>query len=475
VRRCRNRHALVALTISLAALFYSYPEGFILTGLIVSPFAIRLGLLCWKIGPQFQKGLAVVLTAALCLVAPYLPTWITFLQHQWSVEISALKAGQGIFPGLVGHGFLPAIFGLGEEFSKMPPKLGSLFMACSAGILCAAGVIVPRSWRTEKVTALLILIGLGLVQGRVLEYDYGLYKIIFIGSIVWLPALFVGLFAVIRRFPFNRPEASIGSYLCLQLGFLFARFENREAVPYQAQKKMRQYEQIRRLDTIVGRQIVLVDCKNDFEYEWALFYARQMRVQILAYKSYLKLFQQRDFYGKRTLLPELGGDQIPAYVLSDYPSSRSVWSNEVFWLRPVESGASLLSVDCPNGIESMEGKRFLWISDRPTKFFIFTDQDRTARLYSEGVVMGPSIPRADSRTLYVKLLNTVQEMDVEKSFTVSLQLRRGINEVQIWCKDKVEVSKQPNGDTRALLLGIVNYDVEAATLDSSHSLRIPTQ
>jgi hypothetical protein len=64
-------------------------------------------------------------------------------------------------------------------------------------------------------------------------------------------------------------------------------------------------------------------------------------------------------------------------------------------------------------------------------------------------------------------------MDVEKSFTVSLQLRRGINEVQIWCKDKVEVSKQPSGDTRALLLGIVNYDVEAATLDSSHSLRIP--
>jgi len=190
---------------------------------------------------------------------------------------------------------------------------------------------------------------------------------------------------------------------------------------------------------------------------------------VLERKSFLKLFYENDLYGKRYLLPGLEKERVPTYILSDYPRARSVWNNDVFWLSSVPQELSILSIDSPNGIESKGGKKFLRIGDQPTKFFVLADKERAAVLSSEAVVMGPSIPRSKLRNLCVRSANDIQEFQVGQHFSVSLQLRRGINEVEIWCKDRPEVVKGPNGDTRILLLGLLNYQLESSDMPSSSS------
>jgi hypothetical protein len=460
---CRDWSFTAALTVNAAAFFYSYAEGFIITSLLISPFLVSVVFRTWKSEGQFPVRLSTSLVATLFIVAPYIPTWIRFLSSQWSVETSASRAGEGIFPGLLGPGFLPALFGLGEEFSKVSPQLHSTLIAFVAVALCIAGVFLVTSWRVARAIALLGALALGALQGIVLRYDYGLYKVIFLSAVIWLPAMFQGVFGIVLKLHCNRTLASAVSCLLLLLCFFEDRFGNRQAIPYQGRKKIASYEQIQQLDRIVKRAPVLIDCQNDFEYEWGLFFARKLNAQILNYKSYLQLFHERDLYGKGYLLPKIDAERVPAYILSDYPRSESIWSNRVFWLSRVDSAPSILSVDCPNGIETFQGGKLIWIGNQPTKFFISAEQDMSANLYSKEIVMGPSVSSSRSRTICVKLRNSLQELRVEKNFAASLQLRRGINEVEVWCKDKCEVSKQPNGDTRVLLLGLLSYQVEAAS------------
>ena len=196
-------------------------------------------------------------------------------------------------------------------------------------------------------------------------------------------------------------------------------------------------------------------------------FARRLPIRILEYRSYLE--------GLKTLLGGVKVDQVPIYVLSDYPRSQTVWTNHVFWLSKLEFEATIVTIDSPNGIESVRGKNFLWIGDQPTKMFIFSDRERTVTFNSEAVVMGPSIVDSQSRTLCAKSENAVQELKINDRLTVSLQLRRGMQQIDNWCKDKPEILRQPDGDARIMLLGLLNYKIEMNDASSSTDQRAGTR
>jgi hypothetical protein len=265
--------------------------------------------------------------------------------------------------------------------------------------------------------------------------------------------MLVGRDGIARKFPPKmRSFAAVASCLLLQSIFLFQRFQNRHAIPFIA-KKIKSYEQIQGLGKIVQNQAVALACKNDFECEWAVYYARQLNIQVLRYQGYLKAY-------KPVIAQSHDNDQVPAYLLSDYPVPNSIWHNRTFWLTGLGSGISLISIDSPNGLEWWDGKRFLWIGDQPTRFFIYSAKECRAMLQSEAVLMGPSIRRSDYRILCVKSDDAVRDLDVIERFNILLQLHRGMNEVEVWGKEKPEILRQPNGDRRILLVGLLNYQVE---------------
>lgn len=119
--------------------------------------------------------------------------------------------------------------------------------------------------------------------------------------------------------------------------------------------------------------------------------------------------------------------------------------------------ARIVSVESPNGIESVEGKNFLWIGDRPTRFVITAERAMSVMLNSEGVLLGPSIRRSDFRTLCVRSAGALEEFEVRHRLNARVRLSRGANVVDVWCLDESDVVEQPNGDRRVLLLGVLNY------------------
>jgi len=463
VRGCRSWKALGALTVTLTASFYSYPEGFLLTSIIFAPFAVQVSFRTLKVGHHLPLRLLAVVIAALVLIVPYLPTWLTFLSSQIAAMNSLSRPGEGIFPGLLGSAFIAALPGFGKEFSRAAVttavNVQSLVLLCGVAALCVVGLLRLKSWRLAGAIGLLIVLGLVLFQRVYLKYDYGLYKVLLLSSLIWVPAMCLGINGIVRNFePSKRSLAALAGCLLLQSIFLFQRFGNQDPIPFIA-KKIKSYEQIQGLGEIVRNQVVALGCNGDFECEWAVYYARQLNMQILGYKGYLRAYRPVIFQSH-------DNDQVPAYILSDYPLHRPIWHNGVFWLTALESGASLVSIDSPSGLDSIGQKKLLWIGNEPTRFFVYSDSERIASLASDEITMGPSISRSDYRRICIKSENRVRELEVRESFSVSLQLRRGINEVDVWCADKPEILEQPNGDRRIRLLGLLNCQVVGATMET---------
>lgn len=117
----------------------------------------------------------------------------------------------------------------------------------------------------------------------------------------------------------------------------------------------------------------------------------------------------------------------------------------------------IVLVESPNGIESIEGKNFVWIGNQPTRFVIHSEKEARLSLDSEGVLMGPSKHDAYSRRVCIRSAEGLQELDVRHRFSVGLRLLPGKNVVELWCADKPDILTQPNGDTRILMLGLLNY------------------
>ena len=84
------------------------------------------------------------------------------------------------------------MFGFGQEYWGMvcsPPDTVLPVIMLSFIVLGWATWIMRRK---SLILAALILIMMAIWQGSLLRYDYGLYKILFIGSMLWIPSLFRG-------------------------------------------------------------------------------------------------------------------------------------------------------------------------------------------------------------------------------------------------------------------------------------------
>lgn len=115
----------------------------------------------------------------------------------------------------------------------------SLILACVAVILCGAGLLRLKSLRIARAIALIIAVGVAIIavgvailQRAYLKYDYGLYKVFLLSSLVWLPVMFVGIDGIGSRLETHKQFlVAVVSCLLLQSIVLFQRFENRDVIP----------------------------------------------------------------------------------------------------------------------------------------------------------------------------------------------------------------------------------------------------
>ena len=167
-----------------------------------------------------------------------------------------------------------------------------------------------------------------------------------------------------------------------------------------------------------------------------------------------------DDLGRQTL-------DTPQYILTDHNILRL---NMEFAQDVVADNSSfvLLRIDHPDflflaisnryGIEKWNGKIGFWVGKDPALITVVSSADASVE-FAAHFIPGPSLPEKQSRDLRITLnngpsSNVYTVANEQKGFP--FQVNRGENSISIEAIDQPTLTKLPNGDTRTLLIGLLD-------------------
>ena len=450
----------LGLAILAAGVFYVYPEGLAIAGLIFLPFFCQtLWFGMYRRGRAWRR---YVISACLVLVLiyPYARVFFTSLFAHFSEGMAKELAGR-VFPGLISPRFLPAMFGFGQEHPGIMCSRHDLVLPIImlAFIVLGSGIWIRR--RKTLILASLILIMMAIWQGALLQYDYGLYKVLFIGSLIWIPALFRGGTAVTSFVPRpTRPFAVIVGTILFFSGAFAQIMEQQKNIPYRQVIPMRSYSDLAKLKHKVGDRPVLLVCDNafakeynEFDQPWAIYFLRDINLKVPEYIG--TLGGALDPIMKRAK----SVSEPAAFVLVNKRIEGALWNNQRFSLLELPIQAKLVDVQAPNGLEHVNGKPFVWLGNNATRFLIVSKIAQTATFSAGECLTGPSRPEDEDRQIRISAGGNVWQADVSGALLVQVPLKPGLNFLDIACQNPPAASAQANGDTKALPLGLWDYRI----------------
>jgi hypothetical protein len=438
--------------------FYAYPEGLAIAGVIFLPFfceSARSGT--YRRGMTWRR---YVFSACLVLIfiSPYARVFVdSLLEH---VGTGMSRGAAGIFSGLLSTRLLPAMFGFGQEYPWIMYSPHDLVLPI---LMLAFIVFGCATWirrRKSLILASLILILMAIWQGSLLQYDYGLYKILFIGSLVWIPSLFRGGTAVASFVPRpTRRFAVILGTIIFFSGTLAQRTEQQDKIPWREVKPVKWYSDLTDLRHKVGNRPVLLICDSafdqeyyDFDQEWAVFFLRHVNLKVPEYFGYF-------ITSDRLMRRAKSVDEPAAFVLVNEPIEGAIWKNERFSLLELGSQAKLISVQGVNGLEHVNGKPFVWLGNSETRFLIVSSIAQTANFSALKCLTGPGPPENKNRHIRISIGGKVWQADVSGTLSIEVPLKPGLNFLDIACQDSPTVSAQPGNDAGVFPLGLWNYRI----------------
>ncbi len=448
----------LGLAILATAVYYVYSAGLAIAGVIFLPFfchALWFGM--YRRGRAWRR---YVISACLFLVLIYPCTQVFFtsLSSHLSEGMGKALAGR-IFPGLISPRFLPAMFGFGQEY---PGIISSRHDLVLPSIMLAFIVLGSAIWirrRKALVMASLIVIMLALWQGAWLQYDYGLFKVLFIGSLIWIPALFRGGTAVTSFVPRpTRPFAATLGTIIFFSGVFAQTMEQQKKIPYRQVIPMRFYSDLAKLRHKVGDRPVMLVCDNGFaqEYDefdqpWAVFFLRHINLKV---PKYIGLLGDYDPIMKRAKFVGEPAD----FVLVNKRIEGALWNNQRFSLLELPVQARLVDVQAPNGLKHINGKPFVWLGNKATRFLIVSKIVQTATFSAWECLTGPTRPEDRDQRIRISIGGNVWQADVGGALSLQVPLKPGLNFLDIACEDST-IAAQTNGDTKAVPLGLWDYRI----------------
>jgi hypothetical protein len=443
----------LGLAILAASAFYVYPEGLAIAG------AIFLLFFCQSVwSGMYRRGRAwrrYVISACLVLVLifPYVRVFVDSLREHVATGMS--KGAVGIFPGLLSPRFLPAIFGFGQEY---PGTIYSPHDLVLPILMLAFIVLGCATWirrRKSLILAFLILIMMAIWQGALLQYDYGLYKILFIGSLIWIPSLFRGGTAVSCFVPrTTRPFAvTLGTAIFFS-GALAQRMEQQDKIPWREIKPVKWYSDLANLGHRVGNRPVLLVCNNPFDQDWAVYFLRHVNLKVPEYLGYLSAFPGLMQRAKTISDPA-------AYVLVNERMEGAAWKNELYSLLELGSQAKIIGVQGANGLEDVNGKPLVWLGNDASRFLIVSNFAQTANFSAWECLTGPNRLEDKDRKIRISIGGKVWQADISGALSVEVPLKPGLNFLDLAYQDSPTVAAQSTGDADALPLGLWDYRISS--------------
>jgi hypothetical protein len=449
----------LGLAILTAAVFYVYPEGLAIAGVIFLPFFCQS---VWSgIYRQRRAWRHYLISGCLVLIliAPGIRVFLSSLFEHLNTGGKELVGL--IFPGLLSSRFLPAMFGFGQEYAGIMYLPHDLVLPI---IMLAFIVLGCATWlRRNKslVLVFLIFIMMAMWQGFFAQNDYGLYKVIFIGSLIWIPALFLGGTAVAGFVP--RPKqpfaVTVGTIFFFG-GTIFQRMEHQNKIPWTKVLPIKWYADLAHLRNRVGNRPVMLVCDNafdqehsDFDQDWALFFLKHVNLIVPKYIGVLGLAFDQYMQGAKSI------SEPAAFVLINGPIEGAVWKNERFSLFEFASQAEVITVQAPNGLEHVNGKPFVWVGNTAARFLIVSKIAQTVYFSALECLAGLSSEQSKDRQIRISIGGNVSQTDVTGALSIKVPLKPGLNFLEIASQDSPAISADPDGDPRALPLGLWDYRI----------------
>jgi hypothetical protein len=449
----------MGLAVLTSSVFYAYPDGVAIAGVMFVPFFCES---FWS--GMYRRGGAwrrYVISACLVvvLISPYVRESFIFLLDEISIGMS--KGAAGTFPGLLSPPFLPAIFAFGPEYGTIRYSPHQLVLPI---IMLAFIVLGGAAWmrrRKSLIVTFLIFIMMVIWQGSLVQFDYGLYKILFIGSLIWMPALFRGGTALTNSVPTpTRPfAATLGTFIFF-CGVLVQRIDQYAKIPHRQLIPIKWYSELANLRDKVGNRPVLLICDQAFsqdyvfDQEWAVFFLRHVNLKVPKFFGYLgaELYEPLMQRAKSVSEPA-------AFMLVNKRMEDAVWQNHRFSLLELGSQPILIGVQAPNGLEKLNGKPFVWLGNNATRFFIISKIAQTAIFSAGECLTDPSGPVDNDRQIRISADGNVWQTQVSGTLSIEVPLKPGLNFLDIACQDSSTGPEQSNGDATALPLGLWNYRI----------------
>jgi hypothetical protein len=445
--------ASLGLATLAAAPFYAYPEGLVIAG------SIFLAFFCKSLWTgMYQRGkawrrYAFSICMVLVFISPFAFLFFTSLFQNIGIHLS--KGASGIFPGLLSPRYLPAMFGIGQEYAGTSYSPRDLVLPIIMLIFITLGCATWVTRRKCLILALLILILMAIWQGLFLRYDYGLYKILFIGSLIWIPSLFRGGTAVACFTPRpTRPIAVTLGTIIFFSGMLVQRMGQK--IEWRDVKPVKWYSDLADLRHKIGSRPVVLVCDeafdqeyNDFDQEWAVFFLRHVNLKVPKYIGYLAGF---DYFMERAKSPS----EPAAFVVVNKPIEGAIWKNERFSLLELGRQARLIGVQ-GIGSEEVNGKPFAWLGNNDTRFFLVSKYAQTA-IFSARLI-GPGRPEDEKRRIWVSVGGNTWQTEASGALSIQVPLKAGLNYLDIRSEDFPTVSARSKDDPKALPLGLWDYRI----------------
>jgi hypothetical protein len=452
--------ASFGLAILAAAVFYAYPEGLAVAGVIFLPlFCESLWSGIYRRGRVWRRY-AIAACLTLIFISPYVRVFVgSLVEH---VGTGLARGASGIFSGLLSSRLLPAIFGFGQEYPWILSRPHDLILPILMVALICLGCAAWIRRRKSLIVAASILIAMAIWQGSLLQYDYGLYKILFIGSLIWIPSLFRGGTAAAAFVPTSTRPVVVSIGAIVFLGATVAqRMEQQRLIPWREIKPVKWYSELGDIKHKVGNRPVLLECSsifdqeyNDFDQEWAVYFLRNISLKLPEYLGYFTTSEPLMRRAKSV-------DEPVDFVLINEPLEGAVWKNERFSLFELGSKAKVISVRGVDGVEQVNGKPFVWLGNKANRFLVVSKIAQTGSFSAWECSTGPIGPENEHRQIRVSINGNVQEVDVSGAFSMEVPLKPGLNFLDLVRQDAPTVAAQSSGDPHARPLGLWNYRISS--------------
>ncbi len=437
-----------------------YPEGFAI--LVVILFPLGVALFVPRGGTQTFAGFYLPLLLALLIFGSSSVfrsiSHIIMQLSSVSVEQPAnvMRAGETLFTQLLGPGFAHSFFAISPA-GKEASYWGYLTIGYTILIPAVVfGCVVLWRYQKSIIASFACIVVLLVWQGFVSKYSYGLYKISNISHPIWILLLYLGLREGVKKISYNwlRFEdryLNLGLFLlCIGIAIV-AKFSYSQPVTF----KRDGFEDLSDIKIPNVENGVYLDVRSDFEHLWAVYFLRDKKIICDQWRSYINQPHLKE-HMEKAIRPN--GTGFP--VLSLAPKENMLWSNGQFALTKPKD-ISLKGVDNPNGLETIDGLDFIWVSNKPTLFYIESNISGSIRLFGTRMFIGPSASERPKITINVQDVNGSRLEDFSNdTISINFTIEKGTNAVGLRVVDEPSTTAFSNGDNRALMLGILGYEFE---------------